>query len=443
MERLEDKYIKLWQDNKDLLKQNTVSLMDSLRDQALHTLQSIGLPKYRSENYQRSNIDDILKADWNIDFCDDKKTIINVLECDLPDKSEMDHYTVVNNVVQEQKNYLSNFGGFAGSLKVFAEAYPDIAKKYYSKIANISKDGIVALNTLLLKEGFIVYVPKNTKIIRPIQILNIIDSDIMKMYNSRLIIIVEDGSAVNVIYCDNLLSDINVFTLNVVEIYAGKFSNIDITMIEETNKKCKNITSTYVHCEDNSSVCLNGLTLYNGFTRNNYFCDLVGENSNLVLSGLAIGTNKQHIDNYSYINHKVANCKCSELFKYILSDQSVGAFTGRIHVAKNSQKTEAYQNNKNLLLSRDSRMYSKPQLEIYADDVKCSHGMTTGQIDEDALFYMRQRGLSFSEAKLLLSIAFTEDVICTISLDSLKDRIRHIVESRFRNNETIHCTCKQ
>jgi len=156
------------------------------------------------------------------------------------------------------------------------------------------------------------------------------------------------------------------------------------------------------------------------------------------LYGLAITDKNQKVDNFTNIEHRVPNCQSKELFKYVLDEQSVGVFSGRIVVAKDAQKTQAYQNNRNLCCNRESRMYSKPQLEIYADDVKCSHGMTTGQLDENALFYMRSRGISESEARLLLKFSFTNDVIEGIRLPNLKERLKMLVEKRFRG-ELLKC----
>jgi Fe-S cluster assembly protein SufD len=154
---------------------------------------------------------------------------------------------------------------------------------------------------------------------------------------------------------------------------------------------------------------------------------------------MAIQDAEQQVDTFTHITHSVPNCKSLELFKNVLNDNSSGAFSGRILVAKGAEKTEAFQTNRNLCLTREARMFSKPQLEIYADDVKCSHGMTTGQIDEQALFYMQSRGLSRNEAKTLLSIAFTSDVIDKVRLESLKNRLNYLVDKRFRG-ELVHCS---
>ena len=174
------------------------------------------------------------------------------------------------------------------------------------------------------------------------------------------------------------------------------------------------------------------MTLYNGTTRNTTEVLLAGEGAEIRLCGMAIEDKNQHVDNHTTIDHAVPNCTSNELFKYVLDDQSVGAFSGLVLVRPGAQHTSSQQTNRNLCATRDARMYTQPQLEIYADDVKCSHGATVGQLDENALFYMRQRGIPEREARLLLMFAFVNEVVDTIRLDALRDRLHLLVEKRFR-----------
>jgi Fe-S cluster assembly protein SufD len=180
------------------------------------------------------------------------------------------------------------------------------------------------------------------------------------------------------------------------------------------------------------------MTLYNGKTRNTTIVTLEGEGANITLNGMAIADKEQHIDNCTKIDHKSARCNSNELYKYVLDDHAVGAFYGLVLVRPGAQKTNSLETNKNLCATKDARMYTQPQLEIYADDVKCSHGSTVGQLDEQALFYMRTRGISEKEARMLLMFAFVNEVIDTIRLDTLKDRLHLLVEKRFRG-ELIRC----
>ena len=187
---------------------------------------------------------------------------------------------------------------------------------------------------------------------------------------------------------------------------------------------------------------MNGITLTNGLTRNNYYVELDGAHATTSLCGMSVLDKEQQLDTYSLITHTAPNCVSDELFKYVLNDHAVGAFSGRILVKEGAEKTEAYQSNRNLCATREAHMYSKPQLEIYADDVKCSHGMTTGQLDENALFYMRSRGIPLEEARMLLSVAFMADVIEHVRLDALKDRLHKLVEKRFRGELAKCADCR-
>jgi Fe-S cluster assembly protein SufD len=218
----------------------------------------------------------------------------------------------------------------------------------------------------------------------------------------------------------------------VTEVFVGDNSYFDYYKLESSGNKSVSLDSFFLSQGKDSNVLINDMTLQNGFSRNNLKIDLNGMGAELALCGMVIGDAEQHVDNYTVVNHNVPNCTSKELFKYVLNDASVGAFSGRVYVAKDAQKTAAYQTNKNICVGKEAKMFTEPQLEIYADDVKCSHGASTGQMDETALFYLRSRGIPEAEAKMLLMFAFVSDVIENIRIDSLQDKIRLMVEKRFR-----------
>jgi Fe-S cluster assembly protein SufD len=193
-----------------------------------------------------------------------------------------------------------------------------------------------------------------------------------------------------------------------------------------------------VQQDEASDVLINEITLHNGFTRNNVNVDLLGEHASLNLCGMAIGDKQEHIDNHTFINHAVPHCHSTELYKYVLNDAAVGSFDGKILVRPGAQKTEAYQSNKNIVVTQSAKMYTKPHLEIYADDVKCSHGAAVGQLDEEAIFYMRSRGISLTEARMLLMLAFANDVVENIKIEALRTRMHLLIEKRFRG-ENYKC----
>jgi Fe-S cluster assembly protein SufD len=215
-------------------------------------------------------------------------------------------------------------------------------------------------------------------------------------------------------------------------VFVGENATYEHYKLENTNTKTTNLSTLLIDQSASSSVLGNIITLHNGVTRNTVEINLNGENCDAMLCGMVIGDKNQKVDNFTSILHNKPNCNSKELFKYVLDDMAVGGFTGKLYVAKDAQKTAAFQTNRNILLSKTARMNTKPQLEIYADDVKCSHGATVGQLDEIAKFYLQSRGISEKEARLLLMFAFTNDVIENIRIDALQDRIKMLVEKRLR-----------
>ena len=248
----------------------------------------------------------------------------------------------------------------------------------------------------------------------------------------RFLVILEEGAQYRLLVCDHAMDSVNFLATQVIEIFAGENAVFDFYELEETHTSTVRISNMYVRQEANSNVLLNGMTLHNGTTRNTTRVTLAGEHAELNLCGMAIADKNQHVDNHTTIDHAVPNCTSNELYKYVLDEQAVGAFAGLVLVRPDAQHTSSQQTNRNLCATRDAHMYSQPQLEIYADDVKCSHGATVGQLDESALFYMRQRGIPVREARLLLMFAFVNEVIDTIRLDALKDRLHLLVEKRFQ-----------
>ena len=212
--------------------------------------------------------------------------------------------------------------------------------------------------------------------------------------------------------------------------------------MEETHEKNVRVSNLYIDQKANSRVNHNIITLHNGVTRNRTDLSLSGEGAECVLNGCAIADKSQVVDNNTLIEHIAPHCDSKELYKYVLDGKAIGAFAGKVLVRQGAQKTTSEERNQNICATREARMYTQPMLEIYADDVKCSHGSTVGQLNDAAMFYMRQRGISEKEAKLLLEFAFVNEVIDTIKLEPLRDRLHHLVEKRFRGELSKCEGCK-
>jgi Fe-S cluster assembly protein SufD len=292
---------------------------------------------------------------------------------------------------------------------------------------------------MFVQDGFVLYIPENVAIEEAIQLTNISTGTVDSLINRRILVILEKGAHAKLLICDHANEDKGVSAgTQVTEIYAGENASFDFYELEESNWNAVRLANNFVRQAAASSVILNNVALSNGYTRNNYQVDLIGERAETHLHGLAIADDKQTIDNFTVVNHQATGCRSYELFKYLLDDEATGVFKGKMVVAPDAQKTEAFQSNRNLLGNSRCRMYSQPQLEINADDVKCSHGMSTGQLDEAALFYMRARGISYDEAVLMLKFAFTSDVLKNIRLENLRDRLKSLIEKRLRG-ELIKC----
>lgn len=434
-------YIDFFTKNRELIERSCPALLNARRKEAFNVFRQSGFPEYKSENYQHTDINKLLSDDFGF-YLDYKGSPIEtgrIVHCNIPNLNSYHHF-IINGHYQEGKNNPElPQGVFSGSLSKFAEEYPELFSEYYGKSADAQKDGLTAFNTMFVQDGYALYIPKNVVLENPVQVTNIANGKVDSLVNRRILIILEAGAQAKLLFCDHSTEGkVNFASTQIAEIYVETNSVLDFYELEETTSKTLRFASNFISQSASSNVLLANISLNHGRTRNNYIINLNGERAETNLFGIAIEDQQQKIDNYTLINHNVPHCHSNELFKYILDDESIGAFSGRIIVAKDAQKTIAYQNNRNLCVSNNSRMYSKPQLEIYADDVKCSHGMTTGQLNENALFYMRSRGIPEEEARYLLKLAFTMDVLEEIRLESLKERLKRLVEKRFRG-ELITC----
>lgn len=432
---IEKQYIELYDQYHSLIDSHASPILNALREKAMSDFRVTGFPSPNDEEYKHTNIPDLFAPDYglNLNRLEIPVNPYEVFRCDVPNLSTL-LYFVVNDSFYTKENPKVKLpeGVLIGSLNEMARSHPDLVQRYYGKQACTQNDGIVALNTAFVQDGFFLYVPKGVIIEKPIQLINILRGDADFMVNRRLLIILEEGAQARLLVCDHTMDKKKFLSSQVTEIYAGKNAVFDYYDIEESSLNTNRITSTFVDQAEKSNVLINGITLHNGTTRNNYRMTFSGEHAEAHLCGMAIADKKQSVDNHTFIDHAVPHCTSNELFKYVLNDSSTGSFSGRILVREGAQKTSAYQTNRNLCATKEAHMYTKPQLEIYADDVKCSHGATVGQLDENALFYLRSLGIPEAEARMLLMFAFTNDVIENVRMDALKDRLRQLVEKRFR-----------
>ena len=437
----EKQYTDLFEKYEDVVRRNAPECMNGLRTQAFADFRRNGFPSPEDEDYRHTDVARSFTPDYGLNMNRLKMPVNaeDIFRCAVPNM-RTHLFFAVNDLFYDDALPATALpeGVYAGGIKRFTERHPDVASRYYGNIAQTSTDAVTALNTLFAQDGFVLYVPRNVKLDRTVQLVNIFRSAVDVMANLRILVIMEPHSEAKLLVCDHSQDNVNCLSTQVVEIFAAEGTRFDYYDLEESTVSTTRYSSLYVKQQAQSNVLVNGITLNNGLTRNNYTIRLDGEGAETTLCGMAIEDKNQHVDTYTHITHAVPGCKSTELFKNVLHGHATGIFSGRIIVKPQAQKTKAYQSTRNMCLTRQARMYGKPQLEIHADDVKCSHGMTTGRLDEKALFYMQSRGLSRDEAKTLLSVAFTADVIEHVRLEALKDRLHYLVEKRFRG-ELVQC----
>ncbi len=436
-------YIDLFNNNRKAIEEHAPVALNALREQALNALAGASLPRKGQEDYEATDLEAVFAPDYgvNINRVDFQADPNYAFRCDVPNMSTCLYY-FYNDILHRSHTAGINTGGIV--VESIAEAqqnHHEILQKYLGSAANMSKPE-VALNTLLAQDGLFIYIPDGHEAPRPIQLINIYNAGVPLMAIRRILIVVGENAHARLLVCDHAQAkNVDFLGSQVVEIFAGKNSTFDYYDLEETNENVHRVSSVFVNQQEGSNVLLDGMTLINGFTRNDYYVEVNGEHAETHLLGMTIATGSQHVDNHSLISHNAPRCTSNEMFKYVLNDNAVGAFAGKVLVKPDCPRTDAYQGNRNIVASPTAKMYTKPQLEIYTDDVKCSHGSAIGQLDEEALFYMQTRGIALAEAKMLLMQAFVSDVIDGIRLETLKDRLHHLVEKRFKGQLAMCGDC--
>lgn len=442
---IEKQYIDIFKEYRQTIDSNSAPILNTQRDKALSAFEKQGFPNKSFEDYRYIDISAEFVPDFglNLNRVPMKGNPYFAFGCQVPNMCTHLYYNL-NDLPHKEFTPKMDYpkGVFVGSLKDFALEHEAICAKYYAQIAKVDESAIISFNTMFAQDGFVIYVPKNTIVEKPIQLINILKSNLDYLVNRRVLIIAEENSQVRLLSCDHTVDTRNFLVTQVNEIYAGKNAIVDFYDMEENSDRVTRLTSTHIKQEDSSNVLFNNIALTSGKTRNNYHVELAGEHAEAYVCGMVIGDGKHYIDNFVYMDHAVPNCMSTQLFKYVLQEESTGSFCGRILVRPDAQKTLAYQSNNNLCASPDAKMYSKPQLEIYADDVKCSHGLTTGQLDEEALLYLRSRGIVETDARFMLMQAFVAEVLNHVRIDELKERLLDLVEKRFKGEKARCGDCQ-
>ena len=436
----EQEYIELFGQNRELIESACAPLLNSKRQEAFERFKAAGFPTRKDEAWLNTPIAKLFGIDYgmNLKRAEAGVNAGTIFHCDVPNLKSHRVY-IVNDSYSPAAGHNRELpqGVILGSLNAIAKSHPTLLDKYYNRLA-ANGDSIVQFNTMFAQDGVVLYVPKGTVVEETIQIVSLIQANVEMLLNRRILVILEENSKANILLCDHSSQEKQSLSTLVAEVFVGVGASLNIYDIEETANSNTRIASLFVDQQADSHFNHCCVTLTNGFTRNYISVSLEGKGAEADINGLVIGDKNQHTDNRTIVDHKTGNCSSNELYKYILDEQSTGVFAGKMLIRPDAQQTVSQQTNRNLCLTSDAHMYAQPQLEIYADDVKCSHGSTVGQLDENALFYMQQRGIPADEARHLLMYAFAGEVIDNIKIDSLRDRLHMLVEKRFRG-ELNHC----
>ncbi len=433
-------YLNLYQEHKEAICAHAPSLFNGRRPRALELLSDARLPQKGDEKYPALSVNDMFAPDYgvNINRVQFPVDPASTFRCGVPNISTL-MAVVANDSFCPTSGLLRNLpeGVRMMSLAKAAAEMPELVGKYLGALVP-DDDAVAQLNTLLLQDGVFVHVPKGVVLDRPLQVVNIFNAVAPVMGVRRMLIVVDDDAAATMLVCDHAdRHDVPYLSDQVVEIFVGRNSKLEYYDLEESSAQSSRVSRLYARQEEGSRLTVNGSTLMGGRTRNDYVVDVVGDNADTRLAGMAMGADSQIIDSCTDVRHHSQGCASHQIFKYVLNDQSVGSFYGTIVVDEAAKFTNSSQTNRNILASADARMFTRPQLEIYCDDVKCSHGATIGQLDANALFYMRSRGIPLDQARLMLMQAFMQDVVDTVTLPALKTRLQQLIENRLSGNRTL------
>ncbi|MEQ8908376.1 MAG: Fe-S cluster assembly protein SufD [Vicingaceae bacterium] len=394
------------------------------RDQAKEALKKLSFPTSKTEYWKYTRVNKIIKGNYQATFPEGE------LELDLsvPTKNCL---VLINGYVSKELSWFENTKGVHFSSLSEAKEKSEAMPKKFATLSKDEEEIFSSINTAYHQDGAFLHVEKGVQTEEPFYVIHIVDSE-GAVANPRNLFIMEEGSAAKVVMKTLSTEKGTSFTNMVTEAFVDRQANLSIDKVQEEGSQDYQISCEQVEQKADSVFKINTFTLGGSMVRNNLNIDLLGQHTETWLNGLYLLQNKQHVDNHTHVFHREPNCESHELYKGIMNDKSTGVFNGKVFVHREAQKTNAYQSNANMVLTDDASINSKPELEIYADDVQCSHGSTTGQLDEEALFYLRSRGMSEKSARAVLLNAFAEDVLNHISVDAVREEVEAFIDQHYQ-----------
>jgi Fe-S cluster assembly protein SufD len=434
----------LYESNKERIASNDPPELASLRASSFRSFLRQDFPTTRLEAWKNTDLKKILSRSYSISFKPEDKEIDleKVFQCEVPDFDT--HIISLYNgwyIYRDKPLQTLPNGTIIGSFARAMVEYPELVMKHFNRYANSELNGFNALNTAYAQDGVFIYVPDNVEAYKTIQMVNILDREDNLFVQNRNLVIMGKNSKLTLVHCDDSHNHHASLSNTVTEIFLDERASLDHYKLQNLNNETSLINSTFFHVEKDSRLSTFAISLNGGLIRNDIRVILNGRGSHADVFGLYLMDKVQHVDNQVFIDHAQPDCTSNELFKGILDDQASAVFNGHILVRRDSQRTNAYQTNRNILLTDKATINTKPFLEIYADDVKCSHGATVGQIDDNALFYIKSRGISEYNARLLLMYAFSAEVINAITIQPLRERIDDLVKKRLRGELAVCDQC--
>lgn len=442
---LKDKMVQLFEEKQEHVFRNDSPVIIQKRKAAFEYFKKIGFPHSKVENWRNTDISKALKEDYNYFIQPNSNKGVDldtIFKCDIP-HLETDMISQLNGwfVSKNGSISISDQGVVVGSLAEAKTLYPELVDTYYAKISDNNKSGFVALNNAFAQDGVFIYVPDNVKVSVPMQMVNIINYHKNIFIQNHNLVIVGNNSFLQLVQCDDSVDHQRSLINTITEFFVGENAILDHYKLQNKNDNSTLINSMFFDLKAGAKLTTNAITLNGGIIRNENYVILNGEFCEANVYGIYLVDKNQHVDNQVFIDHAYPNCLSNELFKGIVDDSAHSVFNGHILVRKDAQHTNAFQSNKNILLTDKATIFTKPFLEIYADDVKCSHGATIGQIDETAMFYLKSRGIGEHNAKMLLMYAFAAEVINNIAIEPLQIRIDDMVKKRLRGELSICDQC--
>ena len=443
-----DRMVRLFEENRGSISFNDTPAISRIRDEAINTFGQLGFPNTRIEEWRNTDLKESLDKGYDYYLHPgEEKDIHRVFKCDIPHLDtavlgQLNGWYVSRDVPLME---LGN-GIILGSLAEAMKKYPQLVQKHLGQYADNEKDAFTALNTAFAMDGIFIYVPDRVKSPKAIQMVNVIHHPENIFLQSRNLVILGKESRLSIVHCDDSYNHQASLSNVVTEVYMDEGACLDHYKLQNLNNNSTFISFVYFHLEASSILESHYISMNGGLLRNNIRVKFNGPRGNANIYGLYLMDRKQHTDNQVFIDHASPFCESNEMFKGILDENASAVFNGHVLVRKDAQKTNAYQSNRNLLLTDGAKVTSKPFLEIYADDVKCSHGSTTGQLDQESLFYLRQRGIGEESARMLLMYAFADEVIKKIDIAPLRFRVEDMVKKRLQGELQIceqcvlHCT---